>query len=50
LPPLRRPRHRDNGHQVIVERLVEKSMTRIVYLMLMRTNYNECSAVMRVNF
>jgi hypothetical protein len=33
----------------VVERLVEKSTTGIVYPMLMGTNYTEWSSVMRVN-
>jgi hypothetical protein len=48
-PPPRRPRHRDDGRQIVVERVVEKSTAGIVYPMLTRTNYTEWSAVMRVN-
>jgi hypothetical protein len=48
-PPPCRPRHRDGGHEVVVERQVEKSMARIVYPTLTHTNYTEWSAVMRVN-
>jgi hypothetical protein len=48
-PPPRRPRHRDGRREVIVERVVEKSMAGIVYPMLTRMNYTEWSTVMRVN-
>jgi hypothetical protein len=48
-PPPCQPRHRDGRHEVIVERVVEKSTVAIVYPMLMRTNYMEWSAVMHVN-
>jgi hypothetical protein len=48
-PLPRRPRHWDDGRQVVIERLVEKSTVGIVYPMLTRTNYTEWSAVMRVN-
>jgi hypothetical protein len=44
-PP--RPRHRDGAW--VVERVVEKTTTGIVYPMLTRMNYTEWSAVMRVN-
>jgi hypothetical protein len=48
-PPSHRPRQRDGGRQVVVERLVEKSTAGIVYPMLTRTNYTKWSAVVRVN-
>jgi hypothetical protein len=48
-PPPHWPRHRDGGRQVVIERVIEKSMAGIVYPMLTHTNYTEWSAVMRVN-
>jgi hypothetical protein len=48
-PPPRRPCHRDGGHQVVVERLVEKSMAGIAYPLLSHMNYTEWSTVMHVN-
>jgi hypothetical protein len=47
-PPPRWPHHRDGGRHV-VERVVEKKATGIMYLMLMRTNYTEWSLVMCIN-
>lgn len=44
-PPPRRPRHR---HEVI-ERVVEKSTSDIVYPVLGRNDYTDWSLVMRVN-
>jgi hypothetical protein len=44
-----RPHHRDGRWQVIVEKVIEKSMAGIVYPMLTRTNYIEWSVVMYVN-
>jgi hypothetical protein len=48
-PPPCLPFHRNSGRQVIVERLVEKSMAGLIYPMLTCTNYTEWSAVMHVN-
>jgi hypothetical protein len=44
-PP--RPCHRDGER--VVERVVEKTTTGIIYPMVTRMNYTEWSAVMRVN-
>jgi hypothetical protein len=38
-----------SGQEVIIERVVEKASTSIVYAVLTRTNYSEWSLVMRVN-
>jgi hypothetical protein len=40
---------RHSGQEVIIERVVEKASTSIVYAVLTRTNYSEWSLVMRVN-
>jgi hypothetical protein len=48
-PPSRQPCHRDGGRQTIVERVVGRSTTGIVYPMLTRTNYTEWSLVMHAN-
>jgi hypothetical protein len=47
--PPRRSHHRDGKCEVIIGRVMEKSTTGIVYLMLTRMNYTEWSVVMRVN-
>jgi hypothetical protein len=46
-PIPRRSRH--SGREVVVERVVEKASTAIVYPVLTRTNYAEWALVMRVN-
>jgi hypothetical protein len=48
-PVPRRTHHRNGGHNVIIERVVEKSSTVIIYPTLTRTNYAEWSLVMHVN-
>jgi hypothetical protein len=47
-PLARRPRHH-GGERVIIERVVEKSSSSIVYPMLTHSNYTEWSLVMKVN-
>jgi hypothetical protein len=47
-PPPHRSCHRHGGRRVL-ERVVEKRMTEIVYPMLTCTNYTEWSLVMRIN-
>jgi hypothetical protein len=47
-PPARRPCHH-GGERVIVERVIEKSSSSIVYPTLTRSNYMEWSLVMKVN-
>jgi hypothetical protein len=46
-PILRRSGH--SGHEVVVERVVEKATTAIMYPVLSCTNYTEWSLVMRMN-
>ncbi|KAG8095916.1 hypothetical protein GUJ93_ZPchr0013g34734 [Zizania palustris] len=48
-PPPRRSRHHDGGHGVVIERIIEKSFSTIVYPTLTRMNYTEWSLVMKVN-
>jgi hypothetical protein len=47
-PPPRRPRHHV-GERVVVECIVEKSSSSIVYPTLTRSNYMEWSLVMKVS-
>jgi hypothetical protein len=44
---LQRSRH--SGWEAVIERVVEKATTSIIYLVLTHTNYSEWSLVMRVN-
>jgi hypothetical protein len=48
-PAHRHPRHLSSGHNVIIERVVEKSSAAIVYPTLTHTNYSKWALVMRVN-
>jgi hypothetical protein len=48
-PVPRRPRNRDDRHAIVVEHVVEKSSTGLVFPTLTRTNHAEWSLVMRVN-
>jgi hypothetical protein len=48
-PPPRGSRHRDGGWQVVIKRVIEKSIEGIVYPMLMHTNYTKWSDVMCFN-
>jgi hypothetical protein len=55
-PPQRRrqspsptPRYRSFSHNVIIERVVKKSLAAIVYPTLTCTNYSEWALVMQVN-
>jgi hypothetical protein len=43
------PRHKDGGWHIVVERVIEKSIARIIYPMLTHTNYTEWSVVIHVN-
>jgi hypothetical protein len=42
-------RSRHSSREIIVERVVEKSTTTVVYPVLTRTNYTDWALVMRVN-
>jgi hypothetical protein len=48
LPP-RRSHHRNGDHNIVIERVIERSSSSIVYPMLTCTNYTEWSIVMHVN-
>jgi hypothetical protein len=48
-PPPHPPHHRDGKHDIVIERVVEKSTAGIIYPMLTQTNYTEWSAVMRIH-
>jgi hypothetical protein len=48
-PPPRHLRHRGGGRSIVVEHVIEKSSTSIVYPTLMRSNYTKWTLVMKVN-
>lgn len=48
-PPPRRARCRDGCREIVVDRVVERSSSRVVYPTLTHTNYAEWSSVMMVN-